>query len=251
MQYGKPVTIKDIAKRFNCSPSTVSRALNDHLSINLHTRRNIQEYAREVGYQRNKTAVNFSRSKTETVGVMVPSIISFFDSAIIDGMQKVLEPAGYALNIFQTKETFHSEVNFIEKLLNNNADGIFVSVSSETRDYSHFEKVNQRGIPLILFDRNCDFPAHKVRVDHYLSARMAVQHLIDMGCRRIAHLKGPDGLEVSHRRLQGYVDTLEEAGLPIDEALIETAGFQGAKAVFPTRKLLKLKEIPDGLFCCQ
>lgn len=248
MRQEKPPTIKDIAKKFNCSPSTVSRALNNHTSINIHTRQNIQEYAEKVGYQRNKTALNLLNSKTYTIGVVVPNITSYFNAAIIDGMQKVLEPLGYALMIFITKEMYDSEVKFIEKLLSNNADGIFVSISSETRDFSHFKKVMDRGIPLIFFDRECDFPTHRVGIDHYLSAKMAVQHLIEMGCRRIAHLKGPEGLAVTQSRLKAYLDTLKEYGLPIDENLIQSAGFKGIKAVFPTRKLLALDEIPDGIF---
>lgn len=248
MQKKRPVTIKDIAKKFKCSPSTVSRALNNHTSINMDTRLNIQEYADKVGYQKNKTALNFLNSKSFTVGVIVPSITSYFNAAIIDGMQKVLDPIGYAMNIFQTKENYAAEVNIFEKLLTNNADGIFVSVSSETKDFSHFEKALKRKIPLILFDRESEFMTHKVCIDHRLSAKIAVQHLIDMGCRRIAHLKGPQELSVSISRFKGYLDAHKENNLPVDEALIQEAGFRGIKGVFPMRKLLALKEHPDGVF---
>lgn len=248
MQYEKPTTIKDIAKKFNCSPSTVSRALNNHTSINLHTRKNIQEYAQKVGYHRNKTALKLLSNQTYTIGVIVPNITSYLFAAIIDGMQNVLEPLGYALTIYITKETYGSEVKFIEKLLANNVDGIFVSLSCETRDFYHFKKVSERGTPIVYFDRVPDFSAHKVSIDHYLSAKMAVQHLIEMGCKRIAHLKGPEGLALSQSRLNGYLDALKENNLPIHENLIEPVGFKGIKAVFPVRKLLALEKMPDGLF---
>lgn len=244
----KHVTIKDIAKKFNCSPSTVSRALNNHSSININTRKNIQEYALKLGYQKNKTALNLLQNKTFIIGVIVPSITSYFHASIIDGMQNFLEPLGYSLTISLSKESYDSEVNIVEKMLYNNVDALFVSISSETMHFDHFEKVIQRRTPLIFFDRESDFESHSVCIDHYLSAKMAVKHLIEMGCTRIAHLKGPEGLAVSQSRLNGYLDTLKEHNLPIDDQLIQPAGFRGLKAVFPTRKLLSLNKIPDGIF---
>ncbi|MEL6721537.1 MAG: substrate-binding domain-containing protein, partial [Bacteroidota bacterium] len=198
---------------------------------------------------RNNAALNFLNNKTFTIGVIVPSITSFFNAAIIDGIQKILEPLGYSLNIFQSKDSYLSEVRIVEKLLSNNAEGIFISISSETKNFEHFDKVMKRKVPLIFFDRNCDYPTHRIGIDHYISAKMAVRHLIDMGCRRIAHLKGPDGLEVTKNRLDGYLDTLKEYDLPIDENLIQETGFEGIKGVSPMRQLLSLPQRPDGIHC--
>jgi len=248
MNKRRAITIKDIARKFNCSPSTVSRALNNHPSINVYTRKNIQEYAEKLGYQPNKASLSLLNKKTYTVGVIVPNITGYFNAAILDGIQTILEPQGYALNIFQTNEFYEAEVNFIHKLLANRVDGIFVSVASETKDYSHFEKVIQQEIPLIFFDRGCAVEANLVRVDHYSGAVMAVEHLIQMGCRRIAHLKGPEGLSVTQERLTAYYDVLKKHDLPIKEEYILAAGFRTIKGVYPTQKLLALPEPPDGIF---
>lgn len=244
----RAVTIKDIAARFHCSPSTVSRALNNHPSINEYTRKHIQEYAEQVGYQKNSVSLSLLNKKTFSVGVIVPYITGFFNASVLDGIQSVLEPLGYTLTILHSKEFFEPEVNIVEKLIANRVDGIFISAASETRDFSHYEKILRANIPLILFDRDCPFPAHKVRVDHFSGAVMATEHLIRMGCKRIAHLKGPEGLSVSEVRLEGYLEALRRNNLPIDESLIRPAGFKAMKGVYPTRQLLELPYPPDGIF---
>ena len=244
----KSITIKDIAKKFNCSPSTVSRALNNHPSINEFTRKHIQEYAVQVGYQKNKSAVNFLKQKTNTIGVILPNITSYFNSAVISGIQKTLELSGYAINICLTNEIFDLEVNFAEKLIANNVDGIFISISSETQKLDHLEDIRKRNIPLVLFDRVCDFSTHKVQVNQYDGAKLAVKHLIKMGCKRIAHLGGPPNLWIAKQREKGYLAALKEDNLPILEELIRPAGFKVLKGVYPMQQLLNLAQPPDGVF---
>ncbi len=149
MSKPKIITIKDIARKFNCSPSTVSRALKDHPSINVYTRKHIQEYAQKLGYQPNRVSLSLLNKKTYNVGVIVPNITGYFNAAILDGIQTILEPQGYTVSIFQTKEFYEPEVSYINNLLANRVDGIFVSVSSETKDYSHFQRVMEQEVPLI------------------------------------------------------------------------------------------------------
>lgn len=248
MSKPKIITIKDIARKFNCSPSTVSRALKDHPSINVHTRKHIQEYAQKLGYQPNRISLSLLNKKTYNVGVIVPNITGYFNAAILDGIQTILEPQGYTVSIFQTKEFYEPEVSYINNLLAHRVDGIFVSVSSETKDYSHFERVLAQQVPLILFDRDCEIAAPTVRVDHYSGAVMAVEHLIQMGCRRIAHLKGPEGLSVTEERLAAYLDVLKKHNLAIREEYILSTGFRTFKGAYPTKKLLALPNPPDGIF---
>ncbi|MFT6811343.1 MAG: LacI family transcriptional regulator [Saprospiraceae bacterium] len=244
----KIVTIKDIARKFNCSPSTVSRALNDHPSINQFTRKHIQKYALEVGYRKNKTAINFQKSKTKMVGVIMPYLDGYFNSSVLDGMQRQLEPQGYSINIFLSYDRFDAEVTYIDKLIENNTDGIFIALSKETQSYQKIELIKQRNIPLVLFDRVCDFSAHKVHVDQYAGAKLATKHLIDMGCQKIAHIAGPSGLLSSKSRLRGYLDTLKEGNLLVKDELIKTAGFNAWSGVYPTEQLFRLPEPPDGIF---
>lgn len=248
----KPVTIKDIARKFKCSPSTVSRALNNHPSINEDTRRNLQEYAKKVGYQRNQVSLSLLNTRTASIGVVVPTINNYYESAIIEGIESVLHPKGYALNICVTNEQYLLEAEYIVKLLSNRVEGIFLSVSQETYDcgyYEHLENISKRNLPLIFIDRDFEgFAAGSVTVDDYHGAYSAVKHLIDSGRKRIAHLKGPNGLTVTEHRFKGYTDCLIQHGFEVDDSLVINTNFRVESAPEPTRRLLDLKPIPDAIF---
>ncbi|HRP56601.1 LacI family DNA-binding transcriptional regulator [Agriterribacter sp.] len=248
----KPVTIKDIARKFRCSPSTVSRALNNHPSINEDTRRNLQEYAQKVGYQRNQVSLNLLNTKTASIGVIVPTINNYYESAIIEGIDGVLHPLGYTLNICVTNEQYLLESEYVTKLLSNRVEGIFLSVSQETYDsghYEHLENVGKRNLPLIFIDRDYEgFSAGSVTIDDYHGAFAAVEHLVNTGRRRIAHLKGPNGMAVTEQRFRGYTECLAKYGLPVEEELIINTNFKVESALDPTAQLLELEQRPDAIF---
>ena len=246
------VTIKDIARKFRCSPSTVSRALNNHPLINEDTRRNIQEYAQKVGYQRNSVSLSLRNSRSATLGVIVPSISHFHETSMIEGLHNVLQPEGYMMSICVTNESYELEKQYLEKLLANRVEGIFLSISQETYDsghYEHLESVVQRNIPLIFIDREYDgIDAISITMDDYAGAFAATEHLILRGCQRIAHLKGPNGLTVSERRFKGYKDCLEKYQMPLDEKLIINTNFKASSAIAPTEELMSQPNPPDGIF---
>lgn len=252
MNSKNPVTIKDIAKKFKCSPSTVSRALNNHPLINEDTRRNIQEYAQKVGYQRNSVSLSLLNKKSATLGVIVPSLNHFHETAMIEGLQSILQVHGYMLAICVTNESYLLEKQYIEKLLANRVEGVFLSISQETYDsghYEHLDDMSRRNIPLIFIDREYDgVPTSSITVDDYLGAFAATEHLIQRGCRRIAHLKGPNGMTVSEQRFKGYRDCLAKYSIPFDETLIATTNFRAESAIIPTRRLMNLTQAPDGIF---
>jgi LacI family transcriptional regulator len=247
-----PITIKDIARKFNCSPSTVSRALNNHPLINEETRKNIQAYASKMNYQRNTLSLGLRHSKSGTLGIIVPTISHFHETAMIEGLQSVLQPRGYMLCICVTNESYALEKDYTEKLLANRVEGIFLSISQDTYDsghYEHLENVLQRHIPLIFIDREFDgVQTGSITVDDYLGAFMATEHLILRGCKRIAHLKGPNGMAVSERRYKGYKDCLEKYAIAFDENLIVNTNFKAESALIPTRRLMALPNPPDGIF---
>ncbi|AXE21046.1 LacI family transcriptional regulator [Runella rosea] len=252
MAADRPVTIKDIARKFKCSPSTVSRALNNHPLINEDTRRNLQEYAQKVGYQRNSVSLSLLNKRTGTLGVIVPTLNHQHETAIIEGLQSILQPLGYLMNICVSNESYLLEKEYVEKLLANRVEGIFLSISQETYDsghYEHLESIIQRKVPLIFIDREYEgFDACRVTIDDYYGAFAATEHLIKMGCQRIAHLKGPHGLAVTEQRYKGYVDCLAKYQFPLDEELIVTTNFGVESAIIPTQRLLALPQPPDGIF---
>lgn len=246
------ITIKDIARKFKCSPSTVSRALNDNHVINFETRKTIQEYAEKMGYQRNIISLSLLNKSSKTLGVILPNINHFHESSMLEGLQSVFQPLGYLLNICVTNESYELEKQYIDRLLANRVDAIFISISQETIDeghQEHIERVIRRDIPLIYIDRKFEnSSSNAVIVNDYEGAFMATQHLIEIGCKRIAHLRGPKDLTVSEYRFNGYKDCLLKHNFPIDESLICTTNFEIESAIEPTKHLLDLAQKPDAIF---
>ncbi|MBL6449082.1 LacI family DNA-binding transcriptional regulator [Fulvivirga sp. 29W222] len=245
------ITIKDIARELDISPSTVSRALKDHPDISPKTKKQVRELAEKLNYQPNSIALSLRSSKSNTIGVVIPQVVHFFFSTIISGIEDIAYAAGYSVMVAQSNESYDREVMDTKALFNNRVDGILVSMSRETTDYGHFESLHNRGIPMVFYDRVCDpIDCSKVVVDDFDGGYRATKHLIDEGYKRIAHLAGPDSLHMFRQRLEGYKKALQEHGLPIDESLIlaENASDDENVAKKLTEHLLELDERPDAIF---
>lgn len=244
------VTIIDLAKELKISPSTVSRALRDHPAIKQETKTLVQELAKKLGYQPNTLALSLLYRKTNNIGIIVPEITSYFFSSIICGIQDVLEPEGQHVIISQSNESYETELKGIETFLSSRVDGMLISSTFNTNDYSHLEKLRQNNVPVVVFDRDCEgYEMNKVLVDDYDGACQAVEHLISQGCKRIAHIAGSDQLSIARHRKNGYIDTLSKHGIAIDEELIiESKFFQMEDGIEPTKKLLSLSNPPDSIF---
>lgn len=246
---GKQVTIKDIAKKLNISVSTVSRALRGLSDVHIDTRQAVEALARELDYHPNAVAASLAKSKTFTVGVIIPNFETHFYSSAIRGIQDVLSGAGYNIMICQSNEAYETEVKNIQTLINSRVDGLIVSQSIETNSLEHFQYVLDKEIPLVSFNRALEaLPASKVETDDYEGAFNAVEYLIRTGCRRIAHVAGPQNLKISQNRLRGYQDALAKHQLSAHEGYIISCdlSIEGGKECM--HKLLGLPEMPDGVF---
>ena len=244
------VTIKDIARELGISPSTVSRALKDHPDISTETKKAVNELAIKLNYQPNIVALSLRQKKTNTIGIIIPEIVHFFFSTVISGIDDVAKQAGYNVILAQSNESYQREVSDIKVLFNSRVDGMLISVSRETSNFDHIESIISRGMPVVFYDRNYNSPnVSKVIVDDYNGAKEAVNHLIEQGCKRIAHIEGAPGLSISTDRLSGYMDALKENKIKIDEGLIQkcpSGSMEDAKQT--TKKLLALPSPPDGVF---
>ncbi len=244
----QPVTIKDLARRLSVSVATVSRALRGLPDIHPDTRQAILDLARELDYQPNQLATSLVKSRTRTIGVIVPNLGYYFFSSAINGMEEVAYAAGYSVLLTQSKESYERELTNLQDLARGQVDGIIVSISRETADYEHFRRLQRRGVPLVLFDRDCEaLDVPKVLIDNRAAARQATEHLIENGCRRIGLLAGPAYLSLSIQRVRGYHDALEAHGLSTEEALIAYGDYSQANAVELTHRLMDLPEPPDGI----
>lgn len=244
----RQVTIKDIAKRLNVSPSTVSRALKDHPDISYNTRKAVQELAQILGYKPNEVALSLRTSQSKIIGVIVPEIVHHFFSSIISGIEEVTNEAGYYVMIFQTNESYKKELVYSQTLISSRIDGLIVSFSKETTDFEHFNSFVKNNIPIVLFDRvTDDLEADKILGDDVKGAFLMTEHIIQQGYRRIAHFGSPNYLNISQSRLQGYKDALEKYSIPYDKDLVYMADTL-EDSVNLTTKIFKEKNHPDAIF---
>ena len=243
-------SITDIAKELNISPSTVSRALNNHPAISAKTRDAVIELARKLNYQPNLLALNLLRNRTNLIGVIVPEITSYFFSSIISGIQDLLNPMGVNMIIGQSNESYEEEKSIVNTFASIRVDGFLISPSSETKNFDHLQMLSDNNIPLVIFDRDCEgMEVDKVFVDEYKGAFEAVEHLINAGCRRIAHIAGSSTLSTARHRLKAYKDALKVHNMPVkDDYIVESEGFAPEHGIDPTKKLLALSNPPDAIF---
>ena len=244
------VTLTDIARELNISPSTVSRALNDYPALKKETKRAVKALAKKLDYQPNLLALNLLQKKSNTIGVIVPEITSHFFSAIVTGIQDVVGTSDYNIMICLSNESYREEMTIVKKLSQIQVDGVLVSPSSETKTFDHLRGLQKSGIPVVVFDRDCPgLESDKVLVDDYSGAFQAVEYLIRSGCNRIAHLGGPINLSTAKHRLLGYLDALENNKIPVQKKyIVHVPGFSHKDGLKSTKKLLKLKNPPDAIF---
>jgi LacI family transcriptional regulator len=244
------VTIKDIARELGISPSTVSRALKDHPDISIETKKAVNALADKLNYQPNIVALNLRQKKTNTIGVIIPEIVHFFFSTVISGIEDVAYQAGYNVILCQSNESYQRELTDIKALFNSRVDGMLLSLSRETTNFDHIESIISKGVPIVFYDRMYNSPtSSKVIVDDYAGAKEAVQHLIDQGCTKIAHLEAAPNLMISIDRLKGFEDALRENNMEVKPEYImecHSGTFEEGKKA--TRKLLSLPNPPDAIF---
>ena len=245
------VTITDLARELNVSPSTVSRALNNSPFISEERKKVILELAKKMNYSPNQLALSLLNKRTKILGVVVPEITSYYFSTAINGIQDKVGSSGYKLMISQSNESYEEEIRLMEAMALVRVDGFLISPSSNTLNYDHFEKLKDSGFPLVIFDRDCmGFDADKVVVDDYSGAFQAVEYLIQTGCHRIAHIAGSTNLSTTQHRKKGYLDALIKNNYPILEDLIVIGDDSSSESgVACMQKLLDLEQIPDAVFC--
>ncbi|MFI3261382.1 MAG: LacI family DNA-binding transcriptional regulator [Rikenellaceae bacterium] len=229
------VTIKDIAEYLTISVSTVSRALTDDKNIRIETKKRVQEAARILGYRPNPVATNLKYGRTNTVGVLVPETVTPFASKVINGIQEVLYKQGIKVIIAESGESWERERENLSVMEHFMVDGIIVCLSNYKKNKDEFLRLQNAGMPMVFYDRiPHDMDVSQVIVGDYIKTFFLIEHLIRKGCKRIAHIQGPDYVYNSIERTKGYRDALVKSKLDYDKNLIVTSGLHiedGATAI--------------------
>ena len=244
-----PVSMADLARELGVSTTTISRALSDHFSIGPAMKQKVLKLAKKYNYQPNHLASALRKGKSKLLGVIVPYIEGRFFAKVVHGIETAATKAGYNVIICQSNEDVANERRNLESLLSAQVAGIMVSISHTTHEYQHFDKLRERGVPLVFFDRvMAGDSANAVVLDDREGGYLSTQHLLSQGYRRIAHLAGPQHLNIYKNRLQGYFDALQEAGIAPDENLVVYTEMNQSMGSEAMRQLLAAALPPDAVF---
>jgi LacI family transcriptional regulator len=220
----RKVTLKQIAKELDVSISTVSKSLRNSPEIGEETRLKVQAFAKLYHYKPNNIALSLKNRKTKTIGIIIPEIVHYFFSTVINGIEHVANENGYSVVICLSDDSFDKEVLNMEMLANGSIDGFIMSLSKETQykgDFHHITEVVNQGMPVVMFDRvTNDILCDKVIIDDQAAAYEAVQSLIDKGKKKIALVTTVDYVSVGKLRTDGYTKALLDNDIPFNENLI-------------------------------
>jgi LacI family transcriptional regulator len=242
------MNIKKLAQLLNLSIATVSKALRDSYDISKETKEKVIALAKELNYQPNPHASFLRKHNSNTIAVIIPEIANNYFTLAINGIESVAHEKGYHVIIYLSYEDAAREMAFTRHLHSGRADGVLISVSSTTTDYAHLHDLQNKGLPIVFFDRVCEgFDTAKITTDDYQSGYVATKHLIDQGCKRIAHLAISTSLSIGSKRAQGYLQALHDHGVMTDESfLIECVNDTALDTELIKDLFLHIK--PDGIF---
>ena len=242
-------TLKEIAEKLQLSISTVSRALNDHQDISETTKKRVKQLASDLNYIPNIFAKGFRAHKTNIIGVIVPDITHYFTTTLIRGIVEEASLHGYRVIISESNNDVDKQTEMLNTMIQFGVDGVLMSISKMTRDISSILKL-MNTLPLILFDKASNkIPCTQVVINEEEAAYNVVEHLINIGKKRIAIIKESEFSYNSEKRFEGYLRALKEHNLPIDEKIIlsvdDISMIQGKRM---TNVLMSLKQKPDAIF---
>lgn len=219
----KNITLKEIAQKLNISITTVSKALKNYPDVSPKTKQAVMALAHELQYTPNSFAVNLRTRESKTIGLIIPEVVHHFFSNVINGIIAEAEKNGYLVIILQSNESLELEKKQVALLINKRVDGIVMSLSNESNDDDHIKEILQKGIPFVQFDKISKLiRSSKVIINDQLAAIQAVQHLIDKGCKKIAHIRGPVNPQNAIDRFLGYKKALEKNEIAYQSNLVYT-----------------------------
>lgn len=219
----KDITLKEIATTLGISITTVSKALKNYPDVSAKTKQAVIELAHNLHYTPNSFAVNLRTKESKTIGLIIPEVMHHFFSNVINAIIDEAEKNGYLVIILQSNESIELEKKQVDLLINKRVDGIMISLSNETNYDEHIQQIIKRKIPFVMFDKICKLAqCSKVIIDDQKAAFKAVQHLIDNGCKKIAHIRGPLNPQNAVDRFIGYKKALEKNKIAFDPKLIYT-----------------------------
>lgn len=242
-------TIKDIARKLGVAPSTVSMALRGHPRISKKTRLKVLETAKRLNYKVNILARGLVLRKSSLLGLVIPDIMTSFFPEIIQGVEEAADKLGYSIIIRASNNDFQKEADSLRFLRDRHVEGVIVAPVSTKNNIPLILELEKSGIPIVFicnYLKGVNIPY--IVVDDVLGAYLATQHLIDLGHRRIAHLRGVPEYPVSQNRIKGYKKALKEHNFKMDKVLIRGSDFTFESGYQAMKEFIALENRPTAVF---
>lgn len=239
-----PVTLEDIARALNVSKMTVSRAINNHPEISSETRARILATAQKMNYRPNQFARALMTKQSYLIGIVVPDLMHSYFAEICRGVETHARPAGYQNLICSTDEEPRKEMEEIEALLSR-TDGLIVASALSASEAKFYKRLISEGAKIVLIDRVVDgLRCSAVTTDDVQVGKLATEHLIKLGHRKIGHLRGPD-VSTALKRLQGYREAMSKANR---KPVVHDCGFTEADGYTAMQKWIASRALPSAIF---
>ncbi len=247
-----PIRLKDLAVDLGLSVVTISKVLRNTSDVSTKTRDRVLKRMKELNYHPNLSARSLITGKTFTIGLVVPDLLHPFFAQIAKEISAAIRAKGYSLFIASSDEDPDLEEQEIRQLLARRVDALLVASAQTSID--NFREIEEVGIPYVLLDRKLEgLKANFIGIDDLAAGFLATQHLIEQGCKRIAHIGGPE-VSTARDRMEGYRKALLAAQMWPSLDYIVNTGFpgkpRGQEAGYEAAiKLLSNTDRPDGIFC--
>ncbi|UII78191.1 LacI family DNA-binding transcriptional regulator [Flagellimonas sp. CMM7] len=239
--------IKEIAKITGLSLATVSRVFNESHLVSPKTREKVLKAAKDLDYQPNIMAAALRSGKSKIIGVIVPEVNNFFFSGIINGIEKIVSDSGYNIIISQSHESQEKENEALNSFLKLKVEGILISISKETTDFSLIQKILDSKVPVIFFDRVPNLKQiNSVTLDDYRGAFLATEHLITQGCKNLVHIAGDANVSIFNKRRKGFMDAISKNKATKSATIELTTDVKNDIEIL--QKTLKANPNIDGVF---
>jgi LacI family transcriptional regulator len=243
-----PAKLEDLANILGVSKVTISKALRDHSDISDETKLKVKQLAESLGYRPNRNARNLSSRKSNIIGLVVPKIAHFFFGSVIEAVYDTAFENKYESVITVSQELAEREKQHIESLLSMRVDGLLISITEQTKDYSIFERVIKMNTPMVFIDRVPDIPGvPSVTVDDRGGAFSAIEYFINKGYRNISLIGGYNYINIGKARTQGFYDAMNKYKVPANEKWIIEGGFGEEDGYKAFKEILKSGDLPEAI----
>lgn len=241
------ITVNDLAKAIGTSASTVSRALNDHPKISQAMKEKVRNMALKMGYTQGQLPILQKNMNTNRISIVVPALTQTKYAILVESARKILEESGFECLLLCTSESEAKEKKHINYLNQLNIAGVIGSLTYENKNPKHYVQLAQTK-PLVLFDRiSFEMPCNKIMIDHFQAGFRAVQHLLNIGSKNIAHIGGNINCPLTKQIATGYKTALRNGGLKTNPKFELFSDHLTDDVIKAAELIYNQKERPDAI----